>query len=183
MVNQFVTTLIKKIISGFISDKNETELIKDMKSILPIDSGQIIKTITNENIRNEDFLKPSVYNGYLTSTSFPDSEKDYRLKADAEKNLFDYAQTEYSISQLETFAKCPFKYFVERVLKLNIIEEPTEEIEAIELGSILHAILFEFYTALRNKGLTVADNFVEAKKIIFKIAAKIVKEAIVFTFP
>lgn len=149
---------------------NETETIKEIGNILPIDSGKIKNTIITENIRNEDYLKPSVYNGFLTSDSFPDAEKEYRLDTDAEKNLSNYAQNVYSISQLETFAKCPFKYFVERVLKLDIIEEPTEEIEAIELGSTLHSILFEFYTAMRKNGLTVTDNFVEADRLIFEIA-------------
>ncbi len=80
----------------------------------------------------------------------------------------------YSISQLETYALCPFKYFVERILNVKPIKEPTEEIEPIEFGNILHNILFVFYTELSKRQIKLAncsdETFSFAEKLLFEIA-------------
>lgn len=80
----------------------------------------------------------------------------------------------YSITQLETYAKCPFKFFIERVLNLNEIEEPKEDIEAFEMGSLIHDILYEFYKAAAEKkmgiiGRSEADAL-KALELLFEIA-------------
>lgn len=81
---------------------------------------------------------------------------------------------QYSISQLETYAKCPFKFFTERVLAVREEKEPSDEIEAIEMGNLLHSIFFEFFTWLRDKGIKLhscsEDLFAKARKKIFEIA-------------
>lgn len=101
------------------------------------------------------------------------TEKDYM---DIEAGLQDYLKKQYSISQLENYAKCPFKYFTERVLGIEAFEEPTEDIEAIEMGRLLHSILYEFYTELRKKKIVLQQcndsSFAKAKKLIFQIATK-----------
>jgi ATP-dependent helicase/nuclease subunit B len=83
---------------------------------------------------------------------------------------------EYSITQLETYAKCPYKYFAERILKLKPIEEPEEEIEGLELGSLIHSILYEFYTELTKKKIILSQSneqdFHTAEDILFSIADK-----------
>jgi ATP-dependent helicase/nuclease subunit B len=54
------------------------------------------------------------------------------------------------------------------------LEEPTEELEAFELGSLLHAILFEFYNELKRKDIILQgaddNNFKKAESLLFKIA-------------
>ncbi len=88
--------------------------------------------------------------------------------------LTEFSNRQFSISQLETFAKCPFKYFAERILKLSPIEEPTEEAEPIELGNVLHSILYEFYTTVKDKKLPISakgtEEFQQLKSLIFDIA-------------
>jgi ATP-dependent helicase/DNAse subunit B len=56
----------------------------------------------------------------------------------------------YSISQLETYGKCPFKFFANRVLRLRAFEEAEEGLTPIEKGNFYHEILFRFYTDRRN---------------------------------
>jgi ATP-dependent helicase/nuclease subunit B len=96
------------------------------------------------------------------------------------ENLKSFSAKQYSISQLELYAKCPFKFFVERVLGVKKIEEPTEDIEAVEMGRILHSVLYKFYTAIRDKGIIASGcdekTFEEMKKIIFEIADKELKK-------
>jgi len=103
------------------------------------------------------------------------------LSGDAKAKLTEYERRNYSISQLETYAKCPYKYFAERVLKLSPVEEPTEEIEALEMGTLLHTILFEFYSELNQKKIVLQDasdkDFDFAYKLIFKIAEEKIEKA------
>ena len=51
-----------------------------------------------------------------------------------------------SASRLETYARCPFRYFLETVLDLKPWEEP-EQIFALlprDRGVLVHAILYDF---------------------------------------
>jgi ATP-dependent helicase/nuclease subunit B len=113
----------------------------------------------------------SEYSGYLEESLTPELSGI----------LQEYKQKQFSISQLETYAKCPYKYFVERVLGLQLPEEPTEDIEAVEMGSLLHLILYEFYSTLKAKNINLAEgspaDFASAENIIFKIAAEKIEEA------
>lgn len=56
-----------------------------------------------------------------------------------------------SASSLETYARCPFRYFLETVLALKSWEEP-EQIPALlprDRGVLVHAILYEFFSRLQ----------------------------------
>ncbi len=125
--------------------------------------GILLKKLEKEKIRiNNSEL--NIYNGYVGS----------------EAPVFDKSK-QYSITQLELYAKCPFRFFLERVLKLKLIEEPTEDLESYELGNILHAILFKFYSELREHGITLNkcndEVFAKCKSIMFKLAEKYVEDA------
>ncbi len=116
---------------------------------------------------------------------FGESEYTGLVKSDTSGEIKKYLESlkgkDYSITQLETYAKCPYKYFAERILMLKPMEEPTEEIEALEMGTLLHAILFEFYKKLKRKNITLqncnADDFITAGEIIFSIAAEKIESA------
>ena len=56
----------------------------------------------------------------------------------------------YSVNQLETYGACPFRYFSNRVLNLNITEEEETGLTNMERGSLAHRILFEFYDRRRD---------------------------------
>lgn len=71
------------------------------------------------------------------------------------QNVFQrFRERVYSVTQLESYGRCPFQFFADKVLRLNIIEEVEEGISPIERGGILHEILFEFYVNRRNKKLS-----------------------------
>ncbi len=56
-----------------------------------------------------------------------------------------------SASSLETYARCPFRYFLETVLALKPWEEP-EQILALlprDRGVLVHAVLYEFFSRLQ----------------------------------
>jgi ATP-dependent helicase/nuclease subunit B len=60
----------------------------------------------------------------------------------------------FSVSQLEEYGRCPFLFFCRRLLGIEPLEELEEEMTPLERGSLLHEILFRFYTARRASGAT-----------------------------
>ena len=70
-----------------------------------------------------------------------------------------------SPTRIESYAGCPFAYFVGRVLGLDVIEEP-EEIERIsplDRGSLLHRIFFTAYAEYFKDGREVSADGLAAK--------------------
>lgn len=79
---------------------------------------------------------------------------------------------QYSAGELETYVRCPFRFFAKRLLALAPIEEPEEEIGPREKGTVLHAIFREFYTdwsRRRSRRITSADRD-EARELLTAIA-------------
>ena len=135
------------------------------------DLEEIESAIKIDKLRKKDPFGSSSFNGVIRDN----------LKKEAKEKLADYREKQFSYSQLETYAKCPYKYFAERVLKIEPNEEPTEEMEFHELGTLLHLILYEFYTQLQKEEIVLSGcnnaEFNKAKKLIFKIAEDKISEA------
>jgi len=84
-----------------------------------------------------------------------------------------YVRRPLSASTLERYARCPFRFFAEQVLRLAELDEPQEEIDALERGSVMHKILNRFYTERRARGrveLHEDDNPGDALEHIRRIA-------------
>jgi superfamily I DNA/RNA helicase/RecB family exonuclease len=60
-------------------------------------------------------------------------------------------EREWSPTQLEAYAKCPWAYFSSRALRLEKLEDPAEEMEATVQGSIYHDALKRFFEAARER--------------------------------
>jgi len=79
----------------------------------------------------------------------------------------------FSVSQLELYGQCPFAFFCERVLRIQLPEELEEEITPLERGSLIHTILYRFYTEwrARDPSLSLTDaNFDTIKQHLIRIA-------------
>jgi ATP-dependent helicase/nuclease subunit B len=63
----------------------------------------------------------------------------------------------FSVTQLETYAKCPFNFFMERVLSLHDVPAATGEFDPLVRGSILHDALRRFYSEFRGKTMAEID--------------------------
>jgi CRISPR/Cas system-associated exonuclease Cas4 (RecB family) len=61
----------------------------------------------------------------------------------------------YSPTALQTYAQCPYRFFLYAVHKLAPRKEPTsiEELDPLERGSLIHDVQFELYRSLRRDGL------------------------------
>jgi ATP-dependent helicase/nuclease subunit B len=166
------TLFSKEEVIEFIG-RNGTETVKGNNAFKDyyIDLPVIDDAIKIDNRRIKDPFGDSEFTGNVFE----------KLGDEAKVKLTEYEKRYYSISQLETYAKCPYKYFAERVLKLKPVEEPTEEIEALEMGTLLHTILYEFYLELNRKNIILQTatekDFNYAYQLIFKIAEEKIEKA------
>ncbi|MFQ6133460.1 MAG: PD-(D/E)XK nuclease family protein [Armatimonadota bacterium] len=64
----------------------------------------------------------------------------------------------FSASQFDEYGTCPIAYMFARVLGLEPLEDPVENVEALERGSIYHQLLGELFPALQQQlGTTAID--------------------------
>ncbi len=103
----------------------------------------------------------TIFNGYLLS------DDDTFIN----EKIIKFSDGVFSVSQFENYAKCPFKYFVERILELEPLEEPEKDIEPILIGNYLHEVFFEFYTKLKKDNIDIHSN--KAEKLLFEIGQKL----------
>jgi ATP-dependent helicase/nuclease subunit B len=61
----------------------------------------------------------------------------------------------FSISEIETYAKCPFKYFISKILKIDAPDNIDESLTSLEKGTFIHSVLYQFYSFLLNNGLDI----------------------------
>lgn len=90
-------------------------------------------TKRNKNENGDEFA------GFITQTEL----KDNLQKQNKEKY--------FSITELETFAKCPYKYFLSNILDLYEEEEVEEDVTRKEIGLLLHRILRRFFSKLKKE--------------------------------
>ncbi len=84
-----------------------------------------------------------------------------------------------SPTALETFAACPFRYFMGHVLKVGEIERPEEmeTITAADAGNVMHAALEEFFTATHPRAEPMAPWTPEERGRLREIAERHCSEA------
>jgi ATP-dependent helicase/nuclease subunit B len=139
---------------------------KDKYEEIGVNFEKLKKDLSIDKLRLDNPFGESEYTGHI-SASLSDETKS-KLEGQKEK--------QYSASQLEEYAKCPFQYFLKRILQIETIEDPSEELESFELGSIIHSILYEFYRTITDHHITISncdnETFKQLENIIFGIAEK-----------
>jgi ATP-dependent helicase/DNAse subunit B len=80
-----------------------------------------------------------------------------------------------SATKLETYAACPFNYFLAEVLGIKPLPSPEEvrRIQPLERGTLVHEILFRFYEAAskRYPGPLRPENLEEYRKVLDEAAS------------
>ncbi|MCK9282100.1 MAG: exodeoxyribonuclease V subunit gamma [Melioribacteraceae bacterium] len=182
----------------------ESYLVKALKRILDIESKTLIQ-YSDSIFSKKDFLieagrlELNQYNIFYGETDIIDGIRIEKLFNEIEidkirinkkisneysglipKNnlLLPAFEKIYSITQLETYAKCPYKYFVERMLHIDTIEDPDENITSLEMGSLLHNILFLFYLEISKKNIVIKNCSDKVFNYSLDIIMKIGNEAI-----
>jgi ATP-dependent helicase/DNAse subunit B len=75
---------------------------------------------------------------------------------------------EFRVTELDDYINCPYDYYVKYVLKIEPLEEVTEDISPLARGSKVHSILKKFYEKWTGPITTVKRD--EARQILRSIA-------------
>ncbi|MBD3306300.1 hypothetical protein GF339_07890, partial [candidate division KSB3 bacterium] len=90
-----------------------------------------LKGVTAQTVRMADAL--SAYDGVLTSVWA-------RHRLDGR-----YARHVFAVAEFDLYARCPIKFFFRRLLGLEPLPELLSEMTAVDIGLVLHRILYRFY--------------------------------------
>ena len=121
----------------------------------------LIKHVVEVEKSREETHKHLVYEGMLTAGM---------LSTKSQERLEKRRGWTYSVTELETYAKCPFQYFANNVLNFKVKEDELEdELSNLERGSLLHKVLCTFHDNRRKRGYPpigqcTDDEFKEAKR-------------------
>lgn len=96
-----------------------------------------------------------------------------KCSPDARAALERFRTRIYSITQLESYGSCPYQFFAERVLRLHAPPEIEAGVSPLERGTMLHDILFDFYTGRRDRGLPPLSSLDDAE---FEAAVRELRE-------
>ena len=117
------------------SDRKFPEKLMGMRSLIK----HVVK-VEKSREKTHDHL---AYEGVLTVES---------LSAEIRERLERRRQRTYSVTELETYAKCPFQYFAAQVLEFGSIdEEETEGLSSRKKGELVHNVLVRFYDTRREQ--------------------------------
>jgi ATP-dependent helicase/DNAse subunit B len=62
-----------------------------------------------------------------------------------------HTQHTFSATELERYASCPFRFFVERILKIELLEDLALEFDVMERGRVVHDVLSGFHKKVNAK--------------------------------
>ncbi|MGA2975447.1 MAG: PD-(D/E)XK nuclease family protein [Spirochaetia bacterium] len=63
----------------------------------------------------------------------------------------------YSATTLDAYLQCPLKFYYDTVLNLGQREETTGEIEAVDIGTFVHEVLFRYFSSRTGRPLSPED--------------------------
>ena len=150
-----------------------SDLIKELTTRLQVKIGEKIidlPVFSNVNFGKYRALSKWDYLEFLSKYNKKDSYfidfysnlKEFSEISDENKKIYNDKLT-ISASQLENYFKCPFYYFVNNILKIK--PDIENDIQSLDVGNILHEILFVYY----KKNKQVGDVYEFCKTQIFKI--------------
>jgi len=84
----------------------------------------------------------------------------------------------WSASRLNRYANCPFVFFAEHLLKLKAYQDPEEGLNAMQRGSLLHAVLEHLYKRLAQDSIAPITSKLETiYQVLDRVCADIYPSA------
>lgn len=181
---------IKNIFKDFFFTNFEKEENFNVKNILNAFSNEYLYKIYIYNIKNfkDDTLSFEEKKILLEIEEFLTSKDEYknkifilknsiRYKNDTE-NIKEFTESLYSseyfsLSKLESFASCPFSYFLK--YGLNVKEREIYDFTSLDYGNYCHKVLDSFFKNILQKNINfkeIKDDYIE--KEINEITKKII---------
>jgi ATP-dependent helicase/nuclease subunit B len=90
--------------------------------------------------------------------------------------MLDEAGWRFAPTALEEYARCPYEYFLRRVLDIEIVEEPDRiiAIAPLQRGRLIHMVLARLFGRLKEEGFLPLHRAPEAR--VFEIAEAVLAE-------
>lgn len=146
-----IINIFPNISYGKIS-QNKFDFIKYSADLLDLKSYEILWDIKNkekvgqkekdfvkaylkykkDHDENFNYSKNSSYDLFLKGFTYSNDKEP--LREDISKKL--YKKNKFSVSEIETYAKCPYKYFVNYGLRAR--ENENLDVDNLEIGTIVH---------------------------------------------
>lgn len=154
---------IKKGLLNSSVDSDFDKLIQDNSWLYSVASDIDVNrefgdAVVSQNEERIELIKQTAYNNsFFDAAELAIKEKRNKKPAIVKLDLSpisselrnvceEIASKPISISQLELYAKCPYQFYLKRILRLD---EPTvlePGMTPLEMGNLMHKILFEFYS-------------------------------------
>jgi hypothetical protein len=108
-----------------------------------------------------------ILNANLEGVSGIRAALDYRPEEHAQ-GITPLVKREFWVTELDDYIRCPYDYYVKYVLRIEPLEEVTEDISPMARGSKVHAILRNFYLSWTRPVTREARD--EARTLLRKLA-------------
>ena len=140
-----------------------------------------ITTLRNDNKYKEltdifDAEMPSWYSSVASKQEFQLSHlqtetiieelRDYSYAADTSAKLLKRSKAPISVSALEQYSECPFKYLSAYIFYLQDKQSVISWFNSPDIGNLFHTIVYRFYSSLQKD--SIPENLVEHKKEHYK---------------
>jgi ATP-dependent helicase/nuclease subunit B len=88
------------------------------------------------------------------------------------------AQHNWSASRLNSYGKCPYAFYAQSVLKLEAVADPVEGFDALQRGTLLHAVLEDLFRQLTLRSIPPAtDHRERVQELLAESCARIFANA------
>jgi RecB family exonuclease len=162
--------VMKSSLLDGMPDAVDVEPLLDGHALTKRDEERLAKKVEIETDRfGGDMAHPS-YQGRLVSRD--------ALKIISER----FSDGLFSASRLEKYAECPFRFFVEKVLGLEPIEEEIPELIPKDRGTIFHRVLEKFFGGHADEFRAAVDDE-GLEKSLFEALGRIVDDVLAASGP
>ena len=167
-------------VSGFLSTYGNHVWTADTPADVAFpDALERMRPLINHVVKVEKSREETheflAYEGVLTAKT---------LSPESRRHLEDRWQQIYSVTELETYAQCPFQYFASEILGLSLDDEDDEDTEglsSLEKGRLIHDVLVKFYSNRREQpAISQCDeaNFEAAKQQLSVVIDEVMRDAV-----
>ncbi|MEO0073460.1 MAG: PD-(D/E)XK nuclease family protein, partial [candidate division WOR-3 bacterium] len=122
---------------------------RDGQPLLPTPflDAEVVPAPASRTIHSERELQ--LLQGRMSGKSFAEITRKVNFENDGQARRFLQQRFgpnyNFPITGLEAYRRCPFRYYVERVLKLSPLPEPEFAVDARQWGTIVHDVLSLLY--------------------------------------
>ncbi|TYB92294.1 MAG: ATP-dependent nuclease subunit B [Kosmotoga sp.] len=157
--------------------------IKELK----ITAGNYFKTPFWENVKKMLTSVEKYVNPEYLENKFSYLNRPFNWKLECNDELRAIIGNNFSYSRLSLYNKCPFRFFLNYVLKLTEKQEGLFELNPLQEGSVLHGVLKDFFSSSFSDWETSLDNHIKKflmfdseviRQFEFKRLKKIIEEYI-----